>query len=73
MARRDRLGRRIGYNWWREYICELLLDASLAWERKAEDASLGYDTELAEYAAKHPRPTLKEFLIQMKGMNSEAA
>lgn len=71
MERRDRRGRRIGHNWWRTYICDLLLDATLVWERKAEDASLGYEVELAEYAAEHPRPTLKEFLIQMKGMNSE--
>ena len=71
MERRDRRGRRIGYNWWRTYICDPLLDATLAWERQAEDASLGYEVELAEYARAHPRPTLKEFLIQMKGMNSE--
>lgn len=69
--RRDSRGRRIGYNWWRSLNCDLLLDATLAWERGAEGATSGYDTELREYAAKHPRPTLKEFLIRNKGLGSE--
>ena len=29
----------------------------------AEAESLGYATELEEYAAKHPRPTLKGFML----------
>lgn len=71
--RRDSRGRRIGYNWWRTYNSDLLLDAALAWERQAEDATSGYSTELREYAAQHPRPTLKEFLLRNKGMASERA
>lgn len=71
MARLDRRGRRIGYNWWREYNCSLLLDATLTWEAQAEAESLGYDTELAEYAEAHPRPNLKAFLKHNKGMNTE--
>lgn len=70
--RRDRLGRRVGYNWWRDYNCTLLLDATLAWERAAESETSGYETELAEYAAKNPRPNLKNFLIQNAGMGSRA-
>lgn len=67
--RRDRLGRRIGRNWWREYNVGILLDASLTWERQCEQVALGYPTETAEYAEVHPRPTLKAFLIHNKGMN----
>ena len=71
LVRRDKRGRRIGYNWWREYICELLWTATAAWEREAEAAAIGYGTELAEFAAEHPRPTLKEFLTRNKGMGKD--
>lgn len=66
--RRDKRGRRIGRNWWRELNCSLLLDATLVWERDCEEVAFGYATETAEYAEAHPRPTLKEFLIHNKGM-----
>lgn len=69
--RRDTRGRRIGYNWWREYNCSLLLDATLVWERECEEVALGYPTETAEFAESHPRPTLKAFLLANKGMNAE--
>jgi hypothetical protein len=62
----------VARNWWREYNCELLLDATLAWERQAELVTLNYPTELAEYAEQHPRPNLKTFLIANAGMNTEA-
>lgn len=71
MERRDRRGRKIGYNWWRSYNCDLLLDATLAWERVAEEASIGYETELLAFSQANPRPNLKEFLLRNKGMNSE--
>jgi hypothetical protein len=67
--RRDKRGRRIGYNWWREYNCSLLLDATLTWERDCEAVAIGYDTETAEYAQHTPRPTLKAFLLANAGMN----
>lgn len=69
--KRDKRGRRIGYNWWREYNCALLLDATLTWERDCEVAAVGYATEIKEYAATYPRPNLKEFLLANAGMNSE--
>lgn len=72
VVRRDKQGRRIGYNWWRVYNCDLLLDASLTWERRAEEVALGYPTETAEYAAEHPRPTLKAFLLANKGMDRQS-
>lgn len=65
--RRDRLGRRIGRNWWREYNCDLLGWAREAWDRQAEAATGGYATELDQYKVEHPMPTLKEFLISNKG------
>ena len=71
MDRRDRLGRRIGRNWWREYNCETLLDASLAWETACEQATSGYATEVAEFALINPRPTLKDFLIRNAGMRRD--
>lgn len=71
--RRDRLGRRIGYNWWREYNYELWLAATQVWEQQVEEVALGYDTEIAEYELLHPRPTLKQFLLANKGMTDEKA
>lgn len=71
VSRNDKRGRRIGYNWWRELNCSLLLDASLVWERDAEQATSAYDTEMGAYAEQHPRPTLKRFLLDNAGMNTE--
>lgn len=71
MARLDKRGRRIGYNWWREYNCDLLYAAAAAWEIQCEAVALGYETETAEYAAEHPRPTLKQMLLGNKGMHRE--
>lgn len=68
LTRRDRLGRKIGRNWWREYNRALLLDAALLWETQCEATTYGYATEMREYAEQNPRPTLKEFLIGNKGM-----
>lgn len=70
-VRRDRRGRRIGHNWWREYNCSILLDATLVWEAAAEAEAIGYDTEIAAYAENHPRPTLKNFLLANAGMNTQ--
>lgn len=70
-VRRDKRGRRIGYNWWREYNVNMLFEATQVWERECERVALGYDTETAEYAAEHPLPTLKEFLLGNKGMHRE--
>lgn len=71
MVRRDKRGRRIGYNWWREYNMDLFFFATQVWERQCEEVALGYDTEIAEYEEAHPRPNLKAFLIHNKGMNHE--
>lgn len=69
--RRDKRGRRIGCNWWRDHVTDLLHYAAAAWERECEAVALGYDTETAEYAAEHPRPTLKQVLLGHKGMNRQ--
>lgn len=36
MTRRDRLGRRIGRNWWREYVTGLYHPARHTWESRFE-------------------------------------
>lgn len=63
LERRDRRGRRIGANWWREWIVSEWFLAHHAWEQAAEYVSCGYATELREYTETHPRPTLKEFMV----------
>jgi hypothetical protein len=65
MERRDSLGRRIGHNWWREFIMEAYDGARFSVEAHREDA---HQMEPDEYAAEHPAPTLKSFLIASAGM-----
>lgn len=67
MLRRDKLGRRIGRNWWREFVMDHLTSAAHAWELNAEAASNGWRAELEDYRATHPRPQLKAFLIGLAG------
>lgn len=69
-TRTDKRGRRIGYNWWREYNCSLLLDATLAWEREREDETSMYQTEVREWQSRYPCPNLKDFLLANAGMNT---
>jgi hypothetical protein len=65
--KRDKLGRRIGHNWWREFIMGHLTAASQVWWLEAETASNGWATELAEFHSLHPKPQLKVFLVGLKG------
>lgn len=71
--RRDRLGRRIGRNWWREWITEMWATADEAWRWAAEDATHGYETEMDEYRREHPRPLFKDYLLANAGMKEERA
>ncbi|MEU0315917.1 hypothetical protein [Nocardioides sp. NPDC006273] len=50
---------------WRDLITSHYYAAEHAWELDAEAESLGYATELEEYAAAHPRPTLKAFMVAL--------
>lgn len=54
-----------GRHWWRDFVVDAYQSASHAWELAAEAASIGYPTELAEYAAAHPRPRFKDFLTHL--------
>lgn len=65
-VRRDRRGRRIGYNWWREYNMGLFLDLHFVAEQHRED---NHQMEPDEYSAAYPLPQLKVLLVQNKGMN----
>lgn len=65
--RRDSLGRRIGRNWWREFVMDHLTTATQAWQLEAEAASNGWTTEFQEFKALHPMPQLKVFLVGLKG------
>lgn len=82
-VRRDRLGRRIGRNWWREYNCQLLAEAEAVWQARREsgdpilstavpgaDHNTGFNQlEDADYRRIHPRPTLREFLVSNAGFS----
>ena len=80
--RRDKRGRRIGYNWWREMNVTQFRDADYAWHSLRESglaihsgsvAGAGYNNAYyqlseEEFRELHPRPTLKELLIGNTGM-----
>lgn len=67
LVRRDKLGRRIGRNWWREYVMSVYAPARQAWWLQLEASSNGWATEAAEFAAANPGPTLKQFLTGLAG------
>lgn len=69
-SRRDRLGRRIGYNWWREFIWNEWRCAYDAWYMAMHEHTLLYETEACEYRANHPSPKFKDFLIEHKGQHT---
>lgn len=73
MICRDKRGRRIGRNWWRELNVDSWRHADHAWWLDREATALGYATEKREYAEAHPRPTLKGFLISNAGMRQGRA
>lgn len=58
---------------WAMVLDDLRFVDAHAWALQAEAVALGYDTELAEYAAEHPRPTLKAFLVGLAGTHQAAA
>jgi len=85
MERRDKRGRRIGYNWWREMNVTQWSDADLAWQALRESgdpihsdrvpgatySTAYYQLSDREFRLLRPRPLFKDFLITNKGMNIE--
>lgn len=64
-VRRDKRGRRIGYNWWREYNCRMLYDYN---DAVAVLDGENHQMEPDEFRAAHPRLTLKQCLVGNAGM-----
>lgn len=58
---------------WREAVTDAWRSADHAWWLTAEAATNGYATELREYAEKHPRPRLKDFMTHMSYGDPEVA
>lgn len=46
-------------------ITDAWRSADHAWFLAAEAVAIGYTTELREYAEHHPRPRLKDFMVQL--------
>lgn len=76
-GRRDRLGRQIGYNWWREMNWEQWHGASQAWRQRysEENNAVYYDSpDLALYKRRFGgEPTFKQFLETNKGIAQDQA
>lgn len=71
--RRDKRGRRIGRNWWREYVWGEWHAAYHAWWLDREAVALGYSTEMHEYGQENPAPTFRAFLESLAGCGRIAA
>lgn len=54
-----------GRHWWRDYLTAAFSSATAAWELAAEAASNGWATELRDFEANHPRPRLRDFMVQL--------
>ncbi len=65
-VRRDRRGRRIGRNWYRELAVETWRGEYDAWQQLAEEHAIGYATELIDFKLEHPTPTFKATLIGLR-------
>lgn len=71
MDKRDKLGRRVGRNWWREHCVDIWFFADHAWRLAREAVAYGYATEEREYALENPRPTFKQVLMSEKLINED--
>ena len=83
--RRDKRGRRIGYNWWREYTCSIYHPARTQWEVDFEDTYYSYypgiieverrrerrggRREVTDWLEDNPPPTLKAYLLANAGIH----
>lgn len=68
-VRRDKRGRRIGANWWRELI---MSQYNAAWHDRDEREQDNHQMEPAEFAAYWPKPRLKDFLVGNAGLWRDA-
>src|SRR5690349_991135 len=73
-GRRDSLGRRIGYNWWREYVHDIWYAADARWREERDQECVGYPADEALYGLYGEsrdtprRPTFKQCLIESSGL-----
>ena len=52
-------------HWWRDLVTEAWSCADHAWQLHREQVAIGYDTEEREFAAEHPRPKLRDFMVHL--------
>lgn len=70
LERRDKRGRRIGYNWWREYNTAIVRDHN---DAVAALAETNHQMEPDEFREAHPLLTLKATLIANAGQREQQA
>lgn len=54
-----------GRHWWRDMLVDAFQAADHAWWLRREAEAIGYATEMKEFEAEHPRPRLKDFMVQL--------
>lgn len=71
MPKIDSRGRKVGYNWWREYVFDLWWGANEHWKNEMLDACHGHATEEKEFRENWPQPTFKQYLVMNAKMTAE--
>lgn len=52
-------------NRWHDFLMDQYLCAAHAWWREAEQVTMLYETELAEFKLERPQPQLKMFMLAL--------
>lgn len=64
---------KVGHHWWREFVTDAWRSADHAWHLAREAEAIGYATEEAEFAERHPRPRLADFMAHLSGGRMDPA
>lgn len=54
-----------GRHWWRELVTDAFRCARDAWEHQEDLVAMDYPTERREFAEKHPKPRLADFMVHL--------
>ena len=54
-----------GRHWWRELVHQAWFSATQVWLAEREAVAIGYATEQREYEEAHPRPRLRDFMVEL--------
>jgi hypothetical protein len=68
MIRRDKIGRRVGFNWWRDHNLQVMRDYNFAVDSLEGE---NHQMEPEEFKQAHPKLTFKQCLVGNAGMSQD--